>query len=114
MSERFDEQSLLAAIIERWGEHGAHADVCRFMIHEIYTLRAENERLQADFDVQHEAYHQAMWDDTLIPIAEALGVPVVDEHGEPRRQFQLVEAITARATRDRDSAALDVPEETAG
>jgi hypothetical protein len=95
MADQFDEQALLAAIVEKWGTHGAHAAVCRYMVDEIASLRAENARLHATAEALHTANHQAMWDDTLLPIADALGVTAVDEHGEPRRQFQMVDAITA-------------------
>lgn len=37
--DSFNEQSLLADIIKQWGEHGAHAEVCTFMINEITNLR---------------------------------------------------------------------------
>ena len=53
----------------------------------------EIERLRTENAALHEAFRQLMWHDTLIPIAEALGVSIVDEHGENRRQFQMVEAI---------------------
>ena len=44
---RFDEQSLLADISATWGEHGAHAEVCRWMIAEIGRLRSELEAERA-------------------------------------------------------------------
>ena len=53
----------------------------------------EIERLRAEKDALLTANHQAMWDDTLIPIAWALGVDIKDENGVLRRQFQMVEAI---------------------
>lgn len=53
---------------------------------EIIQLRAENKAM-------HAANHEAMWEDTLLPIANALGVNVHDEHGGLRRHFQMVEAI---------------------
>jgi signal transduction histidine kinase len=67
-----------------------------------YYLRAadEIERLRAENAALHEAFRQSMWHDTLIPIAEALGVSIVDEHGENRRQFQMVEAIIEEALGD--------------
>ena len=45
-TKMFDEYSLLADIIEKWGEYGAHAEICRWMIEEIYRLQAEVERLE--------------------------------------------------------------------
>lgn len=44
MGERFDENALVADIVDKWGEHGAHAELCRWMIAEIHTLRSERER----------------------------------------------------------------------
>lgn len=59
---------------------------------EIEWLRVQiDELIAADFE--------GVWDDTLIPIAVVLGVPLNDEHGMPRRQSQMVEAII-RAIRD--------------
>lgn len=46
MSSMFDEYSLLADVIEKWGEHGAHADLLRWMIDEIDRLRKEVDRLE--------------------------------------------------------------------
>ena len=65
---------------------GQAAELLEAQSDEIERLREENAAL-------HEAFRQSMWHDTLIPIAEALGVSIVDEHGENRRQFQMVEAI---------------------
>ena len=67
---------------------------------EIELLREEIELLRAERASMQEAFHQAMWDDTLIPIAEALGISIVDEHGDNRRQFQIVEAIIEETRRD--------------
>jgi len=53
----------------------------------------EIERLRAEVVSIHTATHQAMWLDTIIPIAEACGVGVSDEDGYPRHQFQMVEEI---------------------
>lgn len=38
---KFDESSLRADIVEKWGEHGAHAEVFDIMLAEIERLRAE-------------------------------------------------------------------------
>ncbi len=53
----------------------------------------EIERLRNEVVSIHTATHQAMWLDTIIPIAEACGVGVSDEDGNPRHQFQMVEEI---------------------
>jgi hypothetical protein len=51
----FNEDSLLQDIIGKWGEHGAHADLCRFMISEITNTRLLlNELVKAE-----QAYAQA-------------------------------------------------------
>jgi hypothetical protein len=42
---KFNEQSLLAAIEAKWGDHGAHADVFRFMLSEIDVLRSVAEKV---------------------------------------------------------------------
>jgi len=42
---KFDEQSLRAAIEAKWGDHGAHADVFRFMLSEIDVLRSVAEKV---------------------------------------------------------------------
>lgn len=68
-----------AAYHKAFSELGEAAD-------EIERLRAKNAAL-------YEANHQAMWDDTLIPIANAFGIDLNDEYGVPRRQFQMVDAI---------------------
>jgi hypothetical protein len=62
-------------------------------------------------DAQHTAHHQAMWQDTLIPIANAVGVDLVDEHGELRRHFQMVDAIIAHVCCSTERAALDASED---
>lgn len=68
------------------------ADTVRLQEAEIEQLRAENDALRV-------ANHDAMWNDTLIPIADALGVSLEDEHGVQRRQFQMVDAIIKEARR---------------
>ena len=65
------------------------ADLARLML----EAADEIERLRAEVVSIHTATHQAMWLDTIIPIAEACGVGVSDEDGNPRRQFQMVEEI---------------------
>lgn len=42
----FDETSLHEAIIETWGEHGAHNDAFTAMRHRLRSIEAENERLR--------------------------------------------------------------------
>jgi hypothetical protein len=59
----------------------------------------EIERLRAQVDALHVVQHKAIWDDTLIPIANAFGVGLEDEHGVPRRHFQMLEAIIKAARR---------------
>ena len=56
-------------------------------------LHDEIERLRNEVVSIHTATHQAMWLDTIIPIAEACGIGISDEDGNPRRQFQMVEEI---------------------
>ena len=65
------------------------ADLARLML----EAADEIERLRAEVVSIHTATHQAMWLDTIIPIAEACGVGVSDEDGYPRHQFQMVEEI---------------------
>ncbi len=65
------------------------ADLARLML----DAADEIERLRAEVVSIHTATHQAMWLDTIIPIAEACGVGVLDEDGYPRHQFQMVEEI---------------------
>lgn len=38
----FDETTLLADVIETWGEYGAHADVLRHLIKTVHATKAEN------------------------------------------------------------------------
>jgi hypothetical protein len=42
---QFNEQTLLDAIVEHWGEHGTHADLFRRMLTDIERLRALNSEL---------------------------------------------------------------------
>jgi hypothetical protein len=87
----------IVAALHKWAytssSHEQKKDIMLAAADEIERLRAENASL-------HEAFRQLMWHETLIPIAEALGVSIVDEHGENRRQFQMVEAIIEEARRD--------------
>jgi len=45
-NNRFNEETLLNDIIDRWGEYGAHAELCRWMIDEIRSLREERQHLR--------------------------------------------------------------------
>lgn len=38
MTDRFDEQTLLSAVIAKWGPFGAHADVLRHLIRTAGTV----------------------------------------------------------------------------
>ena len=54
----FNEDSLLQDLIDKWGEHGAHADLCRFMILEITNTRLLlNELVKAEQAYAHASFH---------------------------------------------------------
>lgn len=46
---RFDEHSLRAAIVERWGPAGAHVDVFDHILAEVSRLTAERDEAQMEF-----------------------------------------------------------------
>ena len=52
--EVFNEDSLRAAIVETWGEHGAHVDLFDFMLTVIRSSGDEIERLSAKIEAQSE------------------------------------------------------------
>jgi len=62
----FNEEALLAEIIQQWGEYGAHAEVCTFMINEIKNLRTiiqnlvNAERAYADISSQYDEETSAL------------------------------------------------------
>lgn len=47
---RFNEESLLKDICDKWGAHGAHAYLCRWLINEVDKLRGEVFSLQRKLD----------------------------------------------------------------
>lgn len=47
MTDRFDEETLLSAVVAHWGPFGAHADVTRWMIAEIKRLHEVGDALVA-------------------------------------------------------------------
>lgn len=64
--EIFNEQSLLSDIIKQWGEHGAHAEVCRYLINELNNNRTmiqnlvDAERAYAQTYSQYEDENPAL------------------------------------------------------
>lgn len=61
----------------------------------------EIERLRVELQAVRQASHDSMWRDTLVPLAEALGVPLVESDGN-KRQFQMVEDLVAEIGALRD------------
>ena len=74
--------------------------VCDCHVSPVAAAADEIERLRAESASMREAFHRAMWDDTLIPLAQAFGISILDEYGEPRRQFHMVDALIEEARRD--------------
>lgn len=54
--EIFNEYSLLEDVISKWGEYGAHADLVKFMINEIRSLRQKVTDLESEKDSWHKLY----------------------------------------------------------
>lgn len=56
VDQRFTEISLLNDIIRVWGAHGAHAEVLKYMIKEIYTLREQLRSIQIEREEWQKMY----------------------------------------------------------
>jgi len=54
--DKFDENSLLEDVISKWGAYGAHADIVKFMISEIYSLREKLEALESEKESWQRMY----------------------------------------------------------
>lgn len=67
----------------------------------IDAQQAKLERLQLELDAEWKANHEIMWQDTLIPLAEAANIPLVGLDGN-KRQFQMVDDLIAAIKRQRE------------
>lgn len=54
--DRFDENTLLDDVISKWGEYGAHADLVKWMISEIYSLREKLTALESEKESWQRMY----------------------------------------------------------
>lgn len=70
----------------------------------------EIERLRSELQAVRQGSHDSMWQDTLVPLAEALGVPLVGSDGN-KRQFQMVEDLVAEIEQLRCQTELAVQRE---
>lgn len=53
---KFDEYALLEDVSHKWGPYGAHADLVKFMISEIYSLREKLEALESEKESWQRMY----------------------------------------------------------
>jgi len=54
--DKFDEHDLLDDVSHKWGPYGAHADLVKFMISEIYFLREKIKDLESEKESWQRLY----------------------------------------------------------